>query len=468
MTKILMIQMQIAPYTGTAYLNSAARSAGHTFLLAVESNKDKIFARIKHDEPDIIGFSCMSCFWEEILDMTKKIKKKFPNIPIIIGGPHPTFCPDIINEKSIDIICRGEGEYALVDLLNAMREKQEYTTVLNLWVKNKDGIHRNNLRPLADPLDKLPLIDWSCYKGTAVKNSSPIVFPIRGCPYACSYCFNAETRALYRDLGKYVRHFSVERTMAEIREALDFFSDGPILFTSDSFGIDLDWMDELFTQYDKTITRPYVLLLRPELTNDRCISILAKHKCYGVALGVESGSERVRKVALNRHYPNKMLLQIAEKLHKHKIKFRTYNMIGLPTETEDEVWETIDINIQMKTDFPRTSIFTPFPGTKIVELCKREKYLPVDFTFKHLPKTVLAETILKKIDKDRVKNQLYFFQTVIIFPWTKPLVKRLIKMRPNILFRLWFYFIYAYLHRKSEQRKLLPYIKYLVSNSKYK
>lgn len=467
MAKILMIQVQSAPYAGTAYLNGAALSAGHEFVLYLGTDIKKINERINEENPDIIGLSCLSCFYSLTLDITKAIKEKF-SIPIILGGPHPTFCPEVIYEPSIDMVCCGEGEFALADLLNAFENKVDYSNIKNLWVKCGEKIFQNELRPLIDPLDNAPLINWSCYEKTAIKNSSPVVFPIRGCPYSCSYCFNEKTRELYRDLGKYVRCFSVARTILEIKEALKFFAGGAVLFTSDTFGIDTEWMDNLFNEYYKITDRPFVLLLRPELVSEKCVEILSKYKCYGVAIGVESGSERVRNEVLNRHYSNSQLEKIAKMLHGKGIKFRTYNMIGLPTETEEELWETVDMNIKMKTDFPRGAVFTPFPGTKIVDLCKEKGYLDGSFSFSDIPKTILSNTILKNVDSDRIKNSLYFFQTAIIFPQIRNLAKKMTKWPPNILFRMWFYAVYVCLHRKSEQRSIISYINYLWANRRFK
>ena len=141
-------------------------------------------------------------------------------------------------------------------------------------------------------------------------------------------------------------------------------------------------------------------------------------------------------------------------------------MLGLPTESEEEMWETIAINIQMKTDFPRATILTPMPNTKIVDIAKAAGYLDLEFSFDALPDSVFAGSILKNIDNDRVVNMLYFFQTLILFPRLKETIKRLMSCKPNVVFRLWFYIVYAYLHRKSEDRTWIPYLRYLLSNRK--
>jgi anaerobic magnesium-protoporphyrin IX monomethyl ester cyclase len=468
MARFLMLQIQGVPYAGVAYICGAVRSRGHSFSLFIHNDIKKIIEDIDKEKPDIIGFSCMTCFFQDYSRIAKKIKEKY-DIPIIMGGPHPTLCPEeTLNDPSIDIICRGEGEFALIELLNSIDRGIINEGILNLWFKNGVTIIPNKLRPLVDPLDEIPLIDWTCYKGTLAQYSNPIAFLIRGCPFSCSYCFNETMRNIYSGLGKYVRHFSIERSLLEIQAAINVFQPGPVLFTSDSFGIDLLWMEELFNRY-RTITElSFVLLLRPELATEKCISILAHSHCLSVAIGVESGSERVRKEILNRNYSNSQLLDVAEILHNHNIKFRTYNMIGLPTETEDEIWETIEINCKMKTDYPRAGIFTPMPKTKIMDIVQSHGLISGDFDCTHIPKTILSDTVLKNCNQDRIQATLYFFQSAIIFPKLKKGFRFLMGKKPTAIGRFWFYCIYTYLHMKSEGRKFFPYLLFIYANRHYK
>ncbi len=143
MAKIMMIQLQSAPYAGTAYLNGAVKSAGHDFVLYLSVDIEKIKREIENEKPDIIGFSCMSCLMRDILRISRELKKSF-NIPIILGGPHPTLFPEVINEDCVDIICRGEGEFAFIELLNAIEDKKDYTQIKNLYVKKDKRVYKND------------------------------------------------------------------------------------------------------------------------------------------------------------------------------------------------------------------------------------------------------------------------------------------------------------------------------------
>ena len=470
MAKILMVQTQSIPYTAVAYVNGAVKSAGHDFQLqmALDNEAGPVLEKIEECKPDLIGFSSMTGFHSDHLAISKEIKKKY-DTPIIMGGSHPTLFPDVIHEPEIDIICKGEGEYAIIDLMNALEEKKPYDKIENLWVKEGENgqLYENPVRPYADPMDDIPMIDWDCFIDTPVESSSVVAFPIRGCPYKCSYCFNDSIMNLYKKEGggKYVRAFSPERAVQEIEQGLKVMKNDSVLFLSDVFGVDTDWMEDFLSLYVKKINLPYIVLLRPELAKPKVVELLGKYNCTTIGMGVESGSERVRKEVLKRSYSNKMLIEAAKRIHSYGITLRTYNIIGLPGESEDELWETINLNTKMKVEYPRTGIFMPFPGTTIVDYSKENGFLGEDFSFENMPNSILSASILKGVDKDKVRNHLYFFQSMINYPRLQKFFNYLINnFKPNILFRFYFYLIYANIQRKSESRSIMAYIKFIIPN----
>ncbi len=468
MAKILMIQIQAYPYIGTAYLNAAARSAGHTMVLHLGNNINNILKVIQREQPDCIGFSMMTSFMNEILAIARKIKEQ-KKILMVAGGPHPTLFPDIIKDPSIDAICRGEGEFAIIDLLDALDQNKPLDNIANLWVKRNGEIIRNPIRPLVENLDTIPLIDWSCYVGTPVLTSSPLVFPIRGCPYSCTYCFNESMRKIYQGLGPYVRCFSTERAIEETKQALKYFQESPVFLCSDTFGIDTDWMEEFLKCYTKLTSQPFILLLRPELATEHVIKIISQYNCHSVAIGVESGSERVRREILNRRYTNELLLRVASNLHNAGIPFKTYNMLGLPTETEDEMWETIDLNIQMKADVPRAVIFTPLPNTKIVDIAIHHGCLEPDFDIKDIPASSLQGSIIKGIDNTILLSTLYLFQTAVLLPRFRDVFRKRSLRKPSLVLKLWFYivyvyYLYVYLYGKIRLKYFFSFTKFMWAN----
>jgi anaerobic magnesium-protoporphyrin IX monomethyl ester cyclase len=468
MQRILMFQFQNYAYLGVAYLSGAVKAAGHEFKLVLAQDKKvtDIVTVIEAFNPDFLGFTCMTGIHREALDLAKRLKETGVKAPTIFGGPHPTlFYEDMITKDVVDIICIGEGEQSLVNLLNTADQKSSYFNVPGFCFKDRGQSYIPE--PLPE-LDNLSPCDWSCYEGTPALDQLPVIMPIRGCPYSCTYCFNEGMRELF-DKNRYIRHHSPQRAVEEALSAVRVFRQkSPVIIQSDTIGIDLEWTREFFELFHKDVNSSFVALLRPELVKQELVDILKTHNCHSVAIGVESGSERVRNELLNRKYSNQLLIDVADRLHKAGIRFRSYNLMAIPTETESEIWETISINVRMKTDWPRPAIFIPMPRTKLTEIAIREKYLD-RMEFDDLPANinVMSPTMLKKFDADRIQMLYYFFQTAVLFPRLHPLIRWLLAFKPNWLYALWFKIVYALLHRASEGRSLLHYIRYIWNNRKY-
>ena len=118
-------------------------------------NDELVINKALRFKPDIICFSAITNLYMPIKKLARKFKKVMPNVPIICGGIHPTSLPDeTIKEDCFDMICLGEGEGAMEDLLQRMREGKPYNDVKNLWVKDASGhIHKNDKRPVIKPLE---------------------------------------------------------------------------------------------------------------------------------------------------------------------------------------------------------------------------------------------------------------------------------------------------------------------------
>jgi len=144
----------------------------------------------------------------------------------------------MITKDTVDIICIGEGEQSPVNLLNTSDQKSSYFDVLGFCFKDRD------LSYVFDPLpelDSLPTCDWSCYEGTQALDQLPLIMPIRGCPYSCTYCFNEGIRELLKKSGDgYIRHHSPQRAVEEALSAVKAFQQkSPVMIQSDTIGLDL-------------------------------------------------------------------------------------------------------------------------------------------------------------------------------------------------------------------------------------
>ena len=186
-----------------------------------------------------------------------------------------------------------------------------------------------------------------------------------------------------------------------------------------------------------------------------------------IAFGIESGSERIRRDLLRRGYPNKQIMQAAGLLKKYGIRFRTYNIIGFPTETPAEMMETLRLNLEIKPDFPWCSIYTPYPETKLSEYSVAHGYLDKNFTYDDVPLSFFNDTVLKNVDRNFIVNLHSFFQTMVLFPSLTPLLKYLLRIPPNRVFRFLFKAVYSYVCIRSENRTVVSFLKLALANRKF-
>jgi len=470
MAKIAFVQTILTPILSMYYLCGALKHFSHEYKIIASNHFDHIIGQLKQFQPDLLGFSMYSGYHSQCIEIIQAIKTRV-DVPVIVGGPHPTFFPDIIKSDSVDIVCRGEGELALVELLDRIDAEQSYDDVQNLTIKMPNGEHiSNDVRDLIDPLDSLPFPDFGIYGQYPVIMDQivPISSTVRGCPYSCTYCYNVGYRRLYKTKGRYVRAFSPKRIVAELKDFLKYVPHAKIVhFPGDCFGISDDWLEELMIFYRKEIGLPFSCLYRPEIITDRKARFLSEGGCLFVAFGIESGSEKIRKEILKRNYSNQDIIRAADTLKKYGIKYRAYNMIGLPGENIDDLWETVKLNREIKPELPWCSFYTPYPGTELAEQCIQLNLVPQGYNIDMLPTNFHLGSILRLPNKNHVVNVHHFFQSMILFPKLEPLWKALVNQRQQKLFELWFKAIYLYYRIKFDRpRNILSYIISMIRSRK--
>jgi len=390
-----------------------------------------------------------------VLEIADKIKAKTNKI-ILLGGPHPTFFPEIINRPPVDIICIGEGEGAIVDLADRLEKKQDITKIKNLWVKKNGKVYKNDLRPLVKDLDSFGPPDREIYykKYSFLKNNprKPF-FTARGCPYSCTFCFNHSFMKLYRGKGKLVRHREIRSVIQEIKNVKKKYPLKTVYFQDDTFILDTTWVKKFVEVYKKEIRLPFICMVRANLVNEEIIKCLKDSGCEQVFFGIESGNESIREKILKKGITNEQILATGRLLKKYKIRFKTYNMLGLPGETLENAFETVYINRKIKTDYPWCSLLQPYPKTEIYENLIESNIMLKELSPDDISQSFFLDTKISH-QKEIINLQKLFFYAVK-FPSLEPLIRKLIKVRPNKLFDIAFLTSYAYVYIKSEKLNIL-------------
>lgn len=450
--KILFIQFASGYYIAPMLLSSVLKKHGHNTSILVESDDARILNHIKQLRPDIIAFSCTTGNHIWAARIARKIKQSF-DVVTIAGGPHPTFFPDFIEEQGIDVVARGEAEFAIAEMVDNIQNGKDITSINNLWVKKNNKVYKNDLRDLLENLDKLPYPDRSLYRRNAVLEGTSFVAG-RGCPYNCSFCFNHSSREMYKGKGRYVRIKSPKATIAEIEDVKIKHGLKKVVFDDDIFITDRRWLAEFCRLYRKNIKLPFKCFVRANLVDEELVMMLKESMCETVYFGIESGDQGLRTTILNKAVTDEQLVNAGRLFNKHGIKIGTFNMMGIPTETTEQALKTIRLNRLAKADYPRIMLLQPYPKTKIAEFAVENGYMD-QFSADEFGVSFLRKSLIKQNNINELINLQRLAYFAIKSRLAGIIIKRLAKLPNNRLFDLLFLISLTLMNAKENKESLL-------------
>jgi anaerobic magnesium-protoporphyrin IX monomethyl ester cyclase len=372
---------------------------------------DRFFETVERFKPSLIAISAMTTNYEKSMDLIRG--KKLP-CKVILGGMHSTLMPEsVIKEKEVDFVCIGEGDETLLELCESLENGRDVSGIKNLVVKTGSGVSQkvveNRLRPFMN-LDLLPVLDLSVfdprhffrpflgnlYKGIFMSTS-------RGCPRGCAYCVNNRLRNLYKECGSNYLRFQSPKTIARNISALkEQYGITWFKFSDDTFLMrPIEYIYEL-----KDLLKPLNIMfgcsVDPATVTEEKIRLAKEMGCVAMSVGIETGNEEIRRQILKRYISNQQMKEALRMMRDYDIKLSTFNMIGLPGETRENVYETIRLNKELEVPNANVYILYPFPGTRIYD----DFNISLD-SYKHIPFGEDAHIFnLSKMTKE----DLLFFQ----------------------------------------------------------
>lgn len=357
---------------------------------------DEIFKYIKKHQPRVIGFSAMTPQFFRAADISRKIKKLFPNILMIIGGHHASILPEsALNENPcFDILVHGEGENTALEILKIFKEKgwekesflKDSHTLKTIdgiaFREKKQNVIINKSRKHIKDLDTLPLPAWDLLpldKYIPLPNQylcKPVIHmvAIRGCPFDCNFCSN---NAVF---GRKIRAKSPFKLVEDILHVKEKYGIKEISFWDDTMTINRKWMEGFCNRLiEKKACVTWTCYSRVDTVDFNLLKLMKKAGCWNIFYGFESGNQELLN-EIGKGITLEQIKNVNKWTKDAGIEVRASFMIALPGETPEAAKKTIDFAIELEPDYAQFCITTPYPGTKLYETAKKKGKLLNDFS----------------------------------------------------------------------------------------
>ena len=313
-------------------------------------------------KPDVVGITMMSVDYNPAIKSIKIIKKASPHTIVVVGGPHPTIMlEEIEKEKNIDHIITGEGEISFTGLLKNI-EKGDCSPIVIKGVVPED-------------LDKLPFADRELFQNLeyplpvdGFENPFVTVIAGRGCKYNCNYCQPAE-RIIF---GKKVRRRSPANVIQELKILREKYAFKSMMIHDDCITEDRPWVIEFCRLYKENgFSQPFACQSRADIIcrNKDMVQLMADTGLNIMFIGFESGNQRVLNF-LRKGTKVEHNYRAAEICSKYGVKIWANYMMGIPTETKEEVMDTVRMIQTIKPNHYSPAFYTPHPGSDLFKYCE--------------------------------------------------------------------------------------------------
>jgi radical SAM superfamily enzyme YgiQ (UPF0313 family) len=371
---------------GLAHISSYLKQKVKDIEISLLPVYDKDFCqadlsdRIKKFQPGIIAFTSTSHSFPIVQKMVKWVKESDSNILTACGGVHVNIDPEeALLSSGLDVVVCGDGEYPMEALVNSWIENGTIPDKRGLMYCKDNRIVTNGYAMVED-LDSLPDPDWEIFDYMNLDEGSQGIGGLmlsRGCPYQCSYCCNHRIADLYKgNDSSYTRFKGVEKSISEIKNFITKFPEiHTLYFDDDILPLKKQWFVDFATRYRNEINKPYWCNIRPGLVKEEIVEAFVYSGCVRAGIGVESGNERIRNKVLNRNVPEQVLFNAVSLLKKKNIYVYSFNMVGVPTETKEDLLDTIRLNARLKIDKLQCTVFYPYKHTSLYDFVIKERLL---------------------------------------------------------------------------------------------
>lgn len=386
----IVVCNRLTEYLGVEIVSALLKQAGHSVELVFEpdlltaafvralpgrfaryaDSVERTARRVIDKRPDLVLFPSEINSFDWCSRVGARVKQELPSTWMLHGGFHVTSSPErCIERDGVDMLCIGEGDRAVPELVEVLAAGGDHTAVANIWVKDADGVvHRNDPRPLVQDLDSLPYPDKSLYYDAMPGLAREYMcVASRGCHWACSFCFYTTLYDLYGRQG-HLRARSPQHVIGELIEAKKQWDIRYVVFHDDIFPTTLKWLKEFAPLYIEHIGLPFSCITHPQLVRPETADLLGAMGCKYVIMGSQTANPDSRQEEiLNRTESSAEIAEAVKRLRKHGIFVLLDHIFGVPGETAEDQETALRFYLDAGPDVVKPFFMSYFPGTDLTK-----------------------------------------------------------------------------------------------------
>jgi anaerobic magnesium-protoporphyrin IX monomethyl ester cyclase len=392
----IVVCNRLTEYLGVEIISAILKKQGHTVTLIFEpdilaaafvrslpgalstrlDSAHRAARRVLALSPELVLFpsEINSFLW--CAQVGELIKKERQDIHLLHGGFHATSSPEeCITKAGVDMLCVGEGDLAIPELVSALAEGRDVTCIANIWVKDREGtVHRNSPRALVQDLDSLPWPDKSLYYDEMPGLAREYMcVTSRGCHWACSFCFYTTLYSLYGREG-YLRARSPQHVIGELVAAKERWDLKYVVFHDDIFPTSIRWLREFAPLYRDQVGLPFSCITHPQLILEESAALLASMNCRYVIMGAQTVNEDSRSAeVINRTETSEDIRVAVARLKLHGIFVLLDHIFGIPGEDLEDQEKALQFYIETGADVIKPFFMSYFPGTDLSRRAQQEQ-----------------------------------------------------------------------------------------------
>ena len=346
-------------------------------------SNDEILQRIDRFQPDLIGITIpFSCQHYVAATLGRLIKDRFPQVVLVTGGNHVSAVPDQIDRTIFDYLVLGEGEYALLALIQSLNANRSADTIPGVVSRQMPACESE---ARVDALDELPLPALDLLPLQKLWRSGRRwinMVATRGCVYDCNFC------SIHTVMGRKIRTRCVDNVVNEIKQWKQRYKIQEIYFEDDNLTTNKRWAKELFRKIAACNFRIRLYArngIRADSIDRELLELMKAAGFQDIVIAPESGSQET----LDKIIGKKMKLEdctnavkLARQVH---LGIGLFFVIGFPEETWEDISATLDYARYLKqlgATGPWISLASPYPGTRFYTECVQRNLLTTDFDFR--------------------------------------------------------------------------------------